>query len=100
MWCELTSPATGRPIKDLASVFNILSHHVASRFRDYPPPTFFKFELPWSESPALCRLLADEGATAAQMFPNYDGVVRSLKEQSVWDRVPYQAGSARDGVFE
>ena len=91
--------ATGKPVMDLASVLEVLSDHVNSRVAHAPPAEFFRFELPWSESPTLCRLLADEGVTAARMFPDYYGVVRSLEEQSTWDRVPYQASSNRDGVL-
>ncbi len=41
--------------------------------------------LPVTESPKLLRLLAYEGITGATMFPGYDGVVRAMLEEALWD---------------
>lgn len=44
------------------------------------------FTLPHSEAPALLRMLAYENIDGAHMFPGRDGVVRAMKERSLWDR--------------
>lgn len=46
-----------------------------------------KHTLPASEAPRLLRALALEGVTAATLFPGYDGVVQSLKDRVLWDRI-------------
>jgi len=45
-----------------------------------------RFDLPWSEAPCLLRMLAYEQVDAVRMFPGRDGVVRGMKERSLWDR--------------
>jgi hypothetical protein len=42
--------------------------------------------LPWSEAPALLRILSYEQIDGARMFPGRDGVVRAMKERGLWDR--------------
>ncbi len=37
-------------------------------------------------APALLRLLRDERITGATLFPGADGVVRAMKERTLWDR--------------
>ncbi|MEI9948265.1 MAG: FRG domain-containing protein [Pseudomonadota bacterium] len=44
-----------------------------------------RLTLPSSEAPKLRRLLAEEGIDGAAMFPGYDGVVRAMKERTLWD---------------
>ena len=41
--------------------------------------------LPQREAPKLLRLLAYEGVTGSTMFPGYEGVVRAMKEEVLWD---------------
>lgn len=65
-------------------------------------PELRRLTLPHSEAPKLLRLLANEGITGASMFPGADGVVRSMREESWWDRPvvhsarakPWSAGGA------
>jgi hypothetical protein len=45
-----------------------------------------RFSLPWAETPKLLRMLAWEQVDAVRMFPGLDGVVRGMKERSLWDR--------------
>lgn len=91
---------TGTRTLDLRTVLNTLAPVVwARKPPSWPKPVFIKFQLPWSESPALCRMLAEENINGARMFAGYDGVVRSLKEQATWDRYVQPAGSVRDGFF-
>lgn len=42
--------------------------------------TFLKFTLPTAAAPKLLYLLALEGVSGASMFPNYDGVVKTMLE--------------------
>ncbi|WP_172592354.1 FRG domain-containing protein [Nitrosomonas supralitoralis] len=86
---------------DFKSSLEELKRLVASHLSKQPwvGHAFIKFELPWSESATLCRILADENINGARMFTGYDGVVRSLKEQAVWDRYLGPLGSSRDGFF-
>jgi FRG domain-containing protein len=44
------------------------------------------FTLPWSQAPALLRMLADEGVDGQRLFPGRDGVVLSMKERRFWDQ--------------
>jgi hypothetical protein len=44
--------------------------------------------LPIGEAPRLLRLLSYEGITGASMFPGADGVVRAMRETTLWDRPP------------
>jgi hypothetical protein len=48
--------------------------------------TFLKFTLPVTEAPRLIYLLALEGVTGASMFPNYDGVVKTMLEARRYQR--------------
>lgn len=48
-------------------------------------PIMRRLLLPQIEAPRLLRLLANEGVTGATMFPGYDGVVRGLREEALWD---------------
>lgn len=54
-----------------------------TRWWDAPP--LKRLTVPWSEAPKLLRLLSNEQVHAARLFPGRDGVVRFLKEQSLWD---------------
>lgn len=47
--------------------------------------TFYKFTLPVAEAGKLLRLLSLEGVTGATMFPNYDGVVKTITETQHYD---------------
>jgi hypothetical protein len=49
-------------------------------------PLMRKLTLPISQSPRLLRLLADEGIDASTMFPGYDGIVKSMTEETLWSR--------------
>jgi hypothetical protein len=42
--------------------------------------TFYRFTLPITEAGKLLYLLSLEGVTGATMFPNYDGVVKTITE--------------------
>jgi len=48
-------------------------------------PFFFKLTLPKSEAPKLLRFLADEGVSAASVFPGYGGITEAVFEHSLWD---------------
>jgi len=45
----------------------------------------YKLTLPKSEAPKLLGMLADEGVSAASVFPGYGGVAESVFESSLWD---------------
>ncbi len=51
-------------------------------------PIMRRLSLPHTEAPKLLRLLSYEGVTGGSMFPGYDGIVRSIREQVRWDRPP------------
>lgn len=53
---------------------------------DEPPiePVFYHFTAPQSEAGAILFLLAQEGYTAAKLFPGYGGVVTALQEVNYW----------------
>jgi hypothetical protein len=58
-----------------------------------PPPAeakpyLLRFELPARLAPRLLRHLAVNGVSAATVYPNFDGVVKSLLEQRHWERNP------------
>jgi hypothetical protein len=38
------------------------------------------------QAPRLLRLLAYDGITGASMYPGTDGVVRAMRERSLWDK--------------
>jgi hypothetical protein len=57
-----------------------------------PPFRLLHFTLPVNESPKLLRLLALEGVNAASLFPGYGGVIRALREETLWDRKPSSLG--------
>jgi hypothetical protein len=44
-----------------------------------------KLTLPKTEAPALLKILADEGVSAASVFPGYDGVAEAVFERGLWD---------------
>jgi hypothetical protein len=44
-----------------------------------------KFTLLINEAPRLLRLVAEEGTSAANLFPGFDGVRRAMKERMLWD---------------
>lgn len=48
-------------------------------------PVLRKLTLARDQAPELLRRLAEDGVTAATMFPGRDGVVTSLREQRFWD---------------
>lgn len=54
------------------------------RRRKGEPPLLRRVTLPASQAPELLRRLASEGITATSMFPGADGVVRALRERTVW----------------
>lgn len=45
----------------------------------------YKLTLPKSEAPRLLGILADEGVSAASVFPGYGGVTEAVFEHSLWD---------------
>ncbi len=49
-------------------------------------PALRKLTLPIAEAPKLMRLLSYEGVTAAALYPGYDGIVESMREEGFWDR--------------
>jgi hypothetical protein len=57
-----------------------------------PPIRLIHFTIPIDEAPVLLRLLALEGVNAASLFPGYGGVVRALREETLWDRKPSALG--------
>jgi hypothetical protein len=68
----------------IAELLEALDVPMRTRWRDVTP--LHHFVLPWSEAPALLRMLAFEGVGAQRMFPGRDGVVRAMKERRLWDR--------------
>ena len=44
-----------------------------------------RFLLPVTEAPRLLRLLALEHIDGAAMFPGVDGIVRAMRERTLWD---------------
>lgn len=52
--------------------------------------------LPVSEAPELLRLLALEGITGASLFPGVDGVVRSMREQAIWENAHRASSETTD----
>ena len=48
-------------------------------------PELRRFILPIGEAPRLLRLLALEHIHGASMFPGVDGVVKTMKERTLWD---------------
>ena len=46
---------------------------------------FYEFKLPIEQSPKLLRLLAQEGIHGAALFPGFDGVVKRIEEEQLWD---------------
>jgi hypothetical protein len=53
--------------------------------RDIEFPLMCCVRVPCGEAPKLLRLLAYEGISGSTMFPGYDGVVRGMKEEAIWD---------------
>jgi hypothetical protein len=56
------------------------------RASDATTPVPQRLSLPRSEAPKLLRLLAYEGVTGASLFPGADGVVKAMRERTLWDR--------------
>lgn len=50
----------------------------------------YKFEIPVSESIPMFEYIMKLGYTAAKLFPGYDGVARSMKEEAIFYRVKKQ----------
>jgi len=50
-------------------------------------PVMHHWIVPNSEAPKLLRYLNDHGVNASHVFPGFDGVVQSLKERVLWDKV-------------
>jgi FRG domain len=50
-----------------------------------PRPLMRCLRLPQRDAPQLLRLLAYEGVTGATTFPGYEGVVRAMKEEALWN---------------
>ncbi len=48
-------------------------------------PVMRRITVPQSEAAKLLRLVAHEGVTGATMFPGYEGVIRALREDGLWD---------------
>jgi hypothetical protein len=65
---------------------NVLEKELKPRLR------LLHFTLPVTEAPRLLRLLALEGVNASSLFPGYGGVVKTLHEESLWDRRPAELG--------
>jgi FRG domain len=73
---------------------NILGEELKPRLRMY------HFTLPIIEAPKLLRLLALEGISASSLFPGYGGVVKALREESLWDRKPSEFGGKMPSALE
>lgn len=50
-----------------------------------PRPLMRCMRLPQRQAPKLLRLLAYEGVTGSTMFPGYEGVIRGMREEALWD---------------
>lgn len=50
-----------------------------------PRPLLRCMRLPQRHAPRLLRLLAYEGITGSTMFPGYEGVIRAMREEVLWD---------------
>jgi hypothetical protein len=57
-----------------------------------PSPCLRRLDLPQSEAGTLLRLLADDHVSATQLFPGLDGVVRGIRERSLWDVPKFPPG--------
>ena len=82
---ELESPTDRRPIDELLLAgkdrFLVrVEKYSKQRGERSRPPLMVHFKLPWNEAPKLLWLLLKEHVSYHQMFPNYEGVVRSLDE--------------------
>jgi len=53
-------------------------------------PSLRRLTLPTREAPRLLRLLAEEGIDGASMFPGPAGVVRAMRERTLWDTQCYR----------
>jgi hypothetical protein len=61
---------------------------------DYSPQTqvlesmtkVVKFTLPVEEAPRLLRMVAEEGTSAANLFPGFDGIRKAMEERMYWDK--------------
>jgi hypothetical protein len=42
--------------------------------------------LPRTHAPRLLRLLSYAGINGSSMFPGYEGVVKRMREEALWDR--------------
>jgi hypothetical protein len=51
-------------------------------------PYLRRVTLPTPAAPRLLRLLAEEGIDGASMFPGPDGVVKAMRERTLWDIRP------------
>ncbi len=66
-----------------------------SKYNPIGGPMLYKLTLPKTEAPTLLGILADEGMSAASVFPGYGGVAEAVFEQSLWDmkRISHQMRS-------
>jgi hypothetical protein len=53
-----------------------------------PLPWMKKITLPTAHAPRLLRLLSYTGINGSSMFPGYEGVVKRIREEALWDRDP------------
>jgi FRG domain-containing protein len=84
---------TNPNLRAQAGVFTLLSSESAvdsveehcANLPNGSPSTLQRLTLPIEEAPKLLRLLSYEGVDGAAMFPGADGVVRAMRERSLWD---------------
>lgn len=74
--------------KTLTSVDDFLVEWASKDPNRQVSPIMRRLSLPHAEAPKLLRLLSYEGVTGGSMFPGYDGIVRSIREQVRWDCPP------------
>jgi hypothetical protein len=51
-------------------------------------PDLRRIMLPVAEAPELLKLLSDEGIDASVLFPGPNGVVRAMREATLWRQPP------------
>ncbi len=61
---------------------------MAGYYKDYAYPVLRRFTVPIEHGPKLLRMVANEGVTAASIYPGIKGVVLALEERRLWDWVP------------
>jgi hypothetical protein len=73
---------TGLPLPTIEDVIREFEEKYSGRGHG---PWLRRLTLPWSQAPALLRILDGFNVNAAVLFPGYDGVVKSLDDRVLWD---------------